>query len=541
MSSWKESKTSQKILMISVVALTIVALSVVISMANQVEYGTLFVGLSDEDAGTIITQLQDEGVDVRSAPGGTLLVPKGQVQELKYKLQSQGLPAPKSFDYSIYTGNATSFGATDKDKAFYEQAQLQQNLVAMINDQDKIERSMVLLSLADTSAFVISDTSNTTSTATVSVMLKDGVNELNDSDVAAIRAIVAGGVPMIKEADIQVVDQYMHSYGLPADGTGGSSGTSGVDKQLDLQNKVSQQLNAQIVNLLTPMFGANNFKSSVNVLLDFDKKTTNSLTLSPPTTDAQNMGIITSMEQTVERLQNAGTTPQGQPGMDPNGGAPTYPEIDQAAADSTYYNVVTKVNTEVNEVNQQIEEAQGDITDLSAAITINGGAEVQAVLADVSALVAAAIGAPENKIVVRASEFVEDNTVQQMMEQQAQYIADQQRMQLITGVIVPLAIVGAIILTLLLIMASIRKKQRKEREAQRLREEAERRQQLYEEQMAAGGGIDLVADDETTIESLLNEKRDDTLSQVKDFVDNNPQMIAQLLKNWLSDEFGGTV
>ncbi len=519
--------------------MTIVALSFVANMANQVEYSTLFVGLSDEEAGNVITALEEQGVDVQSAPNGTLLVPKNQAEELRYTLYAQGLPSTETLDYGLYSDNATSFGATDQDKAFYEQAALQQNIAAMINGMEKISHSTVLLSLADTSAFVLSDSANTTSSATVMVELQPGISELSDADTEAIRAIVLGAVPMIGNENIMIVDQYMRNYGYSdASGDGLTSGTTAVEMQIELQKKVAEQLNLQISNLLSPVFGATNFESSVNVILDFDEKSTNSLTLTPPTTDAENMGIITSMKQTVERLQGTDTVPEGAVGADPNGASPTYPEIDEEAGDSTYYNVINEVNAEVNEVNQQIIEAQGDISELTASVVINGGTDVEAMLPDIVSLVSTAIGVPEESVQVRAMTFVEDTTVQDMIDQQTQYLEDQQRTAFMGEVIVPLIILGVIIAMLLIILNSIKRKKQKEIEAIRVREEAERRQELYEQQMASGNIVDIEAGDDT-IESLLGETKNETMIQVKDFVDKDPQMVAQLLKNWLNDDFGG--
>ena len=135
------------------------------------------------------------------------------------------------------------------------------------------------------------------------VVLKSSSDMLSQSDVDAIRAVVTKAVPSLTEENISVVDQNMHSYGSAS----ASSGVNQVDTQVNLQQKVASDLEQQIVNLLSPVFGPENLSASVNVTLNFDKTTTNSLTLTPPTNDAENMGIITSMKQTEERLQNGGT------------------------------------------------------------------------------------------------------------------------------------------------------------------------------------------------------------------------------------------
>lgn len=221
-------------LIIAVIILTIVALSVVLNMANQVEYGTLFNGLTDEQAGAVQTALKEKGVDVRSAAGGTLLVPKDQVESLKYQLRSEGLPGGEDLDYTLYSENAGAFGATDKDKAYYEQAQLQQNIAQIINKMDKIKNSTVLLVLAEDSTYVLSGKDNQISSASVMVTLKSADEQLSQSDVNAIRAIVSKAVPSLTEDNIAIVDQNMRTYG---GGSSDEAGTSKVDSQIQLQKK----------------------------------------------------------------------------------------------------------------------------------------------------------------------------------------------------------------------------------------------------------------------------------------------------------------
>ena len=51
-----------------------------------------------------------------------------------------------------------------------------------------------------------------------------------------------------------------------------------------------------------------------------------------------------------------------------------------------------------------------------------------------------------------------------------------------------------------------------------------------------GQHIDVAVDDELSVEELL-KKDDNTLGQIQGLVDKDPDAIAQLLRNWLSDDF----
>lgn len=531
-------KMTQRILIIAVVALTVVLLVVFANMAGQVEYTSLFTGLTDEEAGQVLAALEEQGVPVKTGPNGTLLVPADQAQELRYRLTTEGLPGTDDLDFTLYSENASSFGATDQDKTFYEQAQLQRNLALTINRMDKIKSSTVLLALAEDSPYVLTGDQPADSTASILVTLKDPSEPLTESDVAAIRSMVSKAVPSLAADNISIVDQNMRSYGVD-----GENGTTTLEEQFNLQREVSKTLEQQVITLLTPVFGPENISASVNVILDFDKTTTNTLTLSPPTNQAENMGIITSMRLTAERLQGANSVAEGEPGMDPNGGAPTYQEIDDAAGDSTYYNAVTEVNAEVNEVSEQIENAQGDITDISCTVILNGGEELEDILPEVQSQVATAIGVPLNMITVSAMPF-EQNA------QYEQYLADQQaeaerlrQREMIMTLAVPLIIAAGLIIGVLLVIGYLRRKKREadeeaaRLEAERLAEEERARAEAEAEARREAGIVDIEIGDETEEEDLsgMLKDRNETLMNVRKLVEEDSAAIAQLLRNWLSD------
>ena len=50
-------------------------------------------------------------------------------------------------------------------------------------------------------------------------------------------------------------------------------------------------------------------------------------------------------------------------------------------------------------------------------------------------------------------------------------------------------------------------------------------------------GIDLLADEDLSIEDLTN-KDSETTEKIFKLVETNPEAVAQLLRNWLDDEYG---
>ena len=181
----------------------------------------------------------------------------------------------------------------------------------------------------------------------------------------------------------------------------------------------------------------------------------------------------------------------------------------------------------MNEISQQIEEAQGDITELSATLIINGDDSIADVLPQVRQQIATAIGVSEDKITVSSMPFTQNTLYQQALEEQAAAMEQQQRSEMLQTLIPPIAIVAGILILLLVIMSNRRKRREQELEEQRMQEWSGD---------TTGQHIDVAVDDELSVEELL-KKDDNTLGQIQGLVDKDPDAIAQLLRNWLSDDF----
>lgn len=514
-------KRSQLITIIVVVIGTIVALSVVASFASQVNYAVLFSGMDERDAGDVYNVLQEMGVDVKASGNGTIMVPKEQVDQLRYQLNAQGYPK-SGLNYDIYTSNATSFGMTDSDKKLYLKFQLEQNISQTINRMDKIKSSTVMITLAEDSNYVLSDKKSTAATASVVLELKEGAT-LSSSDADTIRAVVSKSIADLPPENITIADSKMNIYN-----EGGNSNDS-VDEHLALQTKVSEQLRQQILNLLTPVFGAEKLSASVNVVLNFDKSTTNSIILSPPVDNGENTGIIISMRDMEEKVSN-GTATSGQPGQTTNGGGTTtYQASASPTASSDYSNVTKEINYEVNQINEQLEKAQGTIQNLSATVIIDGGEEVKALLPDVKNQIATAIGVPADKITVANMSFAQNTQYQETLEKQQEAVDKMAKSEMLQTIIIAVALVGIALIVIAVISKNRRKKQQMEADLQAL--------QFNAEAASASQGINVVADEQISIEELMEREKNNTLGQLQGLVEKDSEMIAQLLRNWLSDDY----
>ncbi len=521
----------QKIIIISVIVLTIVMIGVVNAVSNQTNYAVLVSGLSDDETGAIYSALQGMGIEVESAPGNTILVPDDEVDDIRMQLNAAGITYTPNLEVNnqLYLDNAMTFGATDADKERIYQFQLEQKLTQTINQTAKVENSVVLLSPAEDSDYVITTDGIRMASATVTINPKPG-QTWTEADSQTIQSIVAGAVPEMTADQVTVVNQAtMDTYS--GSGGGGTGGAGTVANQIELEAKVSRTLTNQILNLFSPVFGPEKLTANVNAVLDFDKKTTESVTLAPVTDmgEDENMGIIVSRKRMQERVQNTAAA-EGEPGMDPNGGAPVYQTIGEVPEGSVYYQITEEINAEVNEVKEQIEAAQGQIKSISATLIIDGGEELADILPEVRNQISTAVGIPVESITVSSMPFEQNTLMQQAMEEQAAALQKQQQSDLIQRIITVGAILGGIIIVVALILSAIKKKREQDIEAERLR-------WMQEQEQREAGGINLVADEPISIEDILAQEEGGTLGQLQALVKKNPDGIAQVLRNWLVDDF----
>ena len=256
-------------------------------------------------------------------------------------------------------------------------------LTLTIGEIEGVESVRVHLAEASKSVFVREDSPPT---ASVMVRMARG-RQLADSQVAAIVNLVAGSVPGMSPDAVRVADQ----HGRLLSQKGGQDAD-----HLELQGRMEDKLRTQLDQLLTPMLGAGNFTSEIQVELDQSEVTT-----ARESYDKE--GVLRSESQAAS--QSAGTGPAvGVPGVlantpppattaqagppqgTPGAGAPL--QNGESSATRTY-----ELGREVAVANSK----PGAVKRLSVAVAISQSAVKQngkpADIEAIKALVSAATGA----------------------------------------------------------------------------------------------------------------------------------------------------
>jgi flagellar M-ring protein FliF len=513
--SFKKMNKGQRTRIVVLVVIIIIIIIAVSVFLNQKSYTVLYSGMNPSEAGEVLATLTEMGVDAKAQGSSTILVAEDQADNVRMELASQGYPN-SGVSYDIFQ-NASGLGVTEMEKQVYYQFQLQENLRQTIIKMSKVDDAVVNIDLGEESSYVLS---NNVQPATASVMLtlKNGV-KLETSEVEAITEIVSKSISGLAEEDVRIIDSQMNLYS-----TGGDTETASVDTQMGLQGSVQQQLQSQVINLLSPVFGQENVLAEVNVKLNFDNRVTESIEFEPPAGGTE--GLVVSMQELIEAISSDETgSAAGVAGIDANGSASEYLAALEGDDSSVYYNISREANYEINQTKTQIEEAKGQIEDLSVSVVLNSdGADDYT--EEVKQLVATAIGVEEERITVQMLPFLkaaESDEIASAMQLQQQMLSSVQSASTMRLVII--ALTGLVVMIILLMIVRMFRKNKQEPVGL----------EYMADEVIIPGAIPVGGENaDVSLDDLDGE--DGKLSILEDYIGKNPESVANLLRNWLNEE-----
>lgn len=540
---FRDMERGRRTRLIVLSALIIIVIIVVSIVLNQKSYSVLYSGMNPEDAGEVMTVLNEMNVDAKPRGDDTIMVESSQVDSVRMQLAAQGYPN-SGFTFEIFQ-NAAGLGTTDMEKRVYLQFQYQENLRRTIIKMDKVDDAVVNITLPEESPFVLDDGDKPASAA-VMLMLKSG-QRISQPEVRAIAELVSKSVSGLELEHVRIVDSQMNLYSIEDETEIQSVGT-----QFNLQQSVQNRLQEQIISLLNPIFGTGKVIAEVNVILNFDSKVTESVVFTPPV-EGSDEGIVISMKELTETIKN--NADGDVVGLDANGGAPEYPEV-TGDEDALYDKVSREMNLEVNETKTLLENAKGTIEDLSASVILDSSGMTADYTDNVKKLVATAIGVEQERITVEMMPFQPIDTTGSTgaFADQSQILDNIQKAQTLRYIIIAVAALLVMIFLYAIVRALVN---REEDEYEYIDyDEYERLQKAEGLKLApqgAGAGeggigqqLDISADEELVpgmprsrkaAPHIDFEKKDTALDQLGEYIDRNPEDVAQLLKRWLYEDY----
>jgi|LSQX01.1.fsa_nt_gb flagellar M-ring protein FliF len=483
--------------LIAAVLLVIVVCSTI--LLNKKEYSVLYTDLEPQDAGEIMTALNDMKVEAKTQGSSTILVDKKEEDKVRMMLASEGYPK-NGFNYDFFTNNI-SFSTTDFEKQKYLQFQLQDRLQDTIRTLDGVYDAIVTISLPEQDSFVLKS-DRQPSSASVVLILESGV-EIISNKIKAIEDLMTKSVIGLTPENLSIVDNNMNILN--------DSEKSEIDianNQYQVQNDARERFKKQITSMLEPIFGRGNVITEVSVELNFDEQITESIQFEPVIDDE---GIIVSMNELIEQMNDS--IEGGVPGQDSNMGVSVYPELRDT--EGAYNRTHRTINYEVNQIKEQIKRAQGQIKEMSVSVVINnGGNEIsQEVMGGVQDVVAGAVGINTDRVVVRNMTFAEGDLLKDRITIAMEQRELDARNKFIRSMI--LYGLGALIIFAMLFFA--------------YKALVLKRKKILVE-TPEGFEIEM-EEDGLTMKEKPEERRN-----IEKFIREKPEEAAQLLRTWLTEE-----
>lgn len=356
----------KQILFLVAIAASIAVGGYVLMWSQSPSYQVLFANMAPQESSEVVEVLQQMNINYKLDPAsGALMVPAGDVQNLRMKLAAEGLPRSASQGMEMLNQDQ-GFGTSQFiERARYQRA-MEEELSRSISELNNVRSARVHLAIPKQSVFV---RERKDPTASVVVNLFSG-RALERGQVSAITHMVASSVPNMTNSDVTVVDQRGNLLTQPER----EAGMAMSDSQLEYTQKVEQIYISRIEDILTPMVGRNGVRAQVVAEVDFTMTEQTHETYNPDMTAMRS-------EQIQEENRVGGGGPIGVPGalsnQPPGGGvAPEQTSADgeEAVASTATPGSTSKSATRNFELDRTISHtrvAPGSVRKLSVAVLVD--------------------------------------------------------------------------------------------------------------------------------------------------------------------------
>lgn len=505
---WKNLDKSQKGRIYAISAILIIAITASIVMLTRTTYIPLVTIDDSKDAAEIEKVLQEKGINYKLGEWKKILVDSKDKNKAEFALASSGITSSgMNFEDAWNLVNITS---TESDKKQLWQNFKKNNLIAKLKMFDNVRDADVELTFPKDSLFFEPST-NDKVTAFVRI---DPKGEISPEQVKGVVSVVAASIEGLDPSNVTVVDNNFNILNSDL-----SAGIGDTSTQYKMKLKVKEELERNIKVLYPNKSSSFDYISVVvNPVLEFDKeKSTKKEVLKPTDIDE----AVVSSHTEKEELVNGATG--GVPGTDtnPGDGTTTYPIGN--GENSNYKKTTTDINREFNQIMTEVEKAQGtiDFQNSSVAVTLWYGQRVPddsaitpEFLEQCQQVISGATNIPVSKISINKYKLAPEEIYEEpLADKIQQYIDNYGYFALM------------LILVIGLLIAVIPRKKKESVEAGASPE------------LAVNGPKFISPEEEEPLVEISFEEKSEVKKQIEKFVKEKPESVAQLLRNWLSDDW----
>jgi flagellar M-ring protein FliF len=503
---WNGLDSTQKKRIYITSAVISLALAISLVFIAKPSYTVLISGADKKEVGEMTSILEENKIWYKiDNAGSDIIIKASDNDKAQVILAQEGYPkGGMTFEDAI---GMIGISTTESDKKQIWRQQRISDLERKLMMLDNIQDASVSLALPEKSIFLTSNGEKSKPTAWVMVTPTE---QLTSEQVKGIVMLVSRSVENLDPADVTVVDnnlnilndQYKDEY------------IEAISTQEEMRYRKAHELEQRVMKYFS-VGQYDNFDTLrvvANPYLDFDRSKSTSRTLSNPA--GMDSGAVISSQERTEKLENG--TMAGLPGTDSNPGETPIYQVGNDG-NSKYQSGEKTVNYDYDERMTEEEKAIGTLMPerSTMAISLWYGQRVtdeeklsDEFLEQVKFAASTATGIPVRNISVYKYKIAPQEEVKVPTSQIVRELFEQY------GFFVMLLV----LVIVLLIAIAPRKAERAE----------------FVQKVVVTEGLQ---EEAQKIEELKYEDGSELKRQIDNFVKKKPEAVAQLLRNWLTDEW----
>lgn len=306
---WNKFNNKQRMQIIVLGVLIIISLSTAVYFATRPKMIVIYDAATMDEASAVSQVLEEKSIPFDTENSGmTIKVDKKYETVANYALAGSDLPS-KYYTYEdAYNSSMTDTERTRNEK--FKQAK-ESELEQTLEKLNGIQEASVILEIPDYDRLY----QNSTKESSASIVLST-TNVFDKQQIPSVVGIILNGVDKINEENITVVDQ----DGLLLYGGEIDKEAAVLDQKYSHRKKEESDIAKKVQDILSTSF--DNVIVSTNLVVDYNKKTSTKEVYSNPVGDGSDTGFITSEKSSSSSSKNMQS---GQaPGIDSNPGETQY-------------------------------------------------------------------------------------------------------------------------------------------------------------------------------------------------------------------------
>lgn len=263
---WKKFSSKQRVLIISIAAAVVVTAVIFVLIFTRTSYVTIEVFNDSADTAQATSLLEDQQIAYRVADDGvTLSVDKNKVADAKMVLgqNSVGVDAKESYNYDSAFNSSMSTTSKERDEKW--KLALQNDLGKIIVDsQNGVDQASVQVTLADDTTSILEDEKENTCAAVLTIN-----DDFKKSAAKGIAQYLATSIGSKNTDNIKIIDQDGNILFAGAENGSAASISSESEYRDTLKNDMKTQVQALLLKSST----YDDVEVAPNLEVNFDKST----------------------------------------------------------------------------------------------------------------------------------------------------------------------------------------------------------------------------------------------------------------------------